>query len=132
MAKGERVKGKGMNPNSQKNLKRGNPKTQFTVKNAVEMQKRSTEAKLKNKSIKEDMLEQLTPEVIKEMNARMILMAKHGNINAWKEIRDTIGEKPTDKVEVSGSLNIADMLRKAQERENMEIDDAEAVDGDLA
>ncbi len=121
---------RGSNPNSRKNLKRGGSPNQFTSENASEMQKRSTRAKLVYKSLTEDLKERLTPERVAKMNERIIMMAEHGNIPAWEKIRDTIGEKPTDKVEVSGSLNIADVLREAQERENMVIDDAATVDGD--
>ena len=108
---------RGSNPNSRKNLKSGKNRTSFTAENAAEMQKKSTKAKLAYKSLTADLKERLTPERVAKMNERIIMMAEHGNIAAWEKIRDTIGEKPTDKVEVSGNISFSDILREARERE---------------
>ena len=108
---------RGSNPNSRKNLKSGKNRTSFTAENAAEMQKKSTKAKLAYKSLTADLKERLTPERVAKMNERIIMMAEHGNIAAWEKIRDSIGEKPTDKVEVSGNVSFSDILREARERE---------------
>ena len=121
---------RGSNPNSRKNLKNGNKKTQFTVDNAVEMQKKSTKAKRMYKSLTEDLKERLTPERVAKMNERIIMMAEHGNITAWEKIRDTIGEKPTDKVEVSGNISFSDILREAREREAADMSEPEQESDD--
>jgi len=68
------------------------------------------------KSLTEDLKERLTPERVAKMNERILVMAEHGNIAAWEKIRDTIGEKPSDKVEITGNINIADTLKAARER----------------
>lgn len=107
---------RGSNPNSRKNLKSGKNRTSFTAENAAEMQKKSTKAKLAYKSLTADLKERLTPERVAKMNERIIMMAEHGNIAAWEKIRDSIGEKPTDKLEVSGSLDIADAFAAAKKR----------------
>ena len=87
---------RGDNPNSKKNLKKGNKKTQFTVDNAVEMQKKSTEAKLLKKTLNESLKDLCTPEELYAMNRRLIQMAKAGNLNAYKLVRDGLGETPRD------------------------------------
>lgn len=107
---------RGSNPNSRKNLKSGKNATSFTAENAAEMQKKSTKAKRMYKSLTEDLKERLTPERVAKMNERILVMAEHGNIAAWEKIRDTIGEKPSDKVEITGNINIADTLKAARER----------------
>ena len=116
---------RGSNPNSRKNLKSGKNATSFTAENAAEMQKKSTKAKRMYKSLTDDLKERLTPERVAKMNERMIFMAERGNISAWEKIRDTIGEKPTDKVEVSGNISFSDILREAREREAADMSEPE-------
>lgn len=121
---------RGSNPNSRKNLKSGKNATSFTAENAAEMQKKSTKAKRMYKSLTEDLKERLTPERVAKMNERMIFMAERGNISAWEKIRDTIGEKPTDKVEVSGNVSFSDILREAREREAADMSEPEQESDD--
>ncbi len=121
---------RGSNPNSRKNLKSGKNATSFTAENAAEMQKKSTKAKRMYKSLTDDLKERLTPERVAKMNERMIFMAEHGNISAWEKIRDTIGEKPTDKVEVSGNISFSDILREAREREAADMSEPEQESDD--
>lgn len=82
------------------------------------------------KSLTEDLKERLTPERVAKMNERMIFMAERGNISAWEKIRDTIGEKPTDKVEVSGNVSFSDILREAREREAADMSEPEQESDD--
>lgn len=96
---------RGNNPNSRKNLKSGKNATSFTADNAAEMQKKSTQSKRIYKLLTEDLKDRLTPERIAKMNERLITMAEHGNIAAWEKIRDSIGEKPTNKMELSGRVS---------------------------
>lgn len=121
---------RGSNPNSRKNLKSGKNATSFTAENAAEMQKKSTKAKRMYKSLTDDLKERLTPERVAKMNERMIFMAERGNISAWEKIRDTIGEKPTDKVEVSGNISFSDILREAREREAADMSEPEQESDD--
>ena len=121
---------RGSNPNSRKNLKSGKNATSFTAENAAEMQRKSTKAKRMYKSLTEDLKERLTPERVAKMNERMIFMAERGNISAWEKIRDTIGEKPTDKVEVSGNVSFSDILREAREREAADMSEPEQESDD--
>ena len=121
---------RGSNPNSRKNLKSGKNATSFTAENAAEMQRKSTKAKRMYKSLTDDLKERLTPERVAKMNERMIFMAERGNISAWEKIRDTIGEKPTDKVEVSGNISFSDILREAREREAADMSEPEQESDD--
>lgn len=37
----------------------------------------------------------------------LINQALKGNVKAWEVIRDTLGEKPTDKQEITGGVNVS-------------------------
>ena len=37
----------------------------------------------------------------------LIKQALNGNVKAWEVIRDTIGEKPTDRQEITGGVNVS-------------------------
>ena len=114
------------------NIKEYGKKTRFNAVNgcsAVEAGKKSQEAQAAFKPLRELLKEQCTEEDRRQINDNLIRMAKR-NIRAYEMLMRALGEDPGQKIEVSGSLNIADMLREAQERENMVIDDAEVVDGD--
>ena len=78
--------------------------------------KASGKARALKKTLTESLKELCTPEEINEMNRRLLMMAKHGNLKAYELIRDGLGEKPTDKVEITGNINIADTLKAARER----------------
>ncbi|SDC69914.1 hypothetical protein SAMN04487864_11542 [Succiniclasticum ruminis] len=78
--------------------------------------KKSGQSRALKKTLTESLKELCTPEEINEMNRRLLMMAKHGNLKAYELIRDGLGEKPTDKVEITGNINIADTLKAARER----------------
>ena len=78
--------------------------------------KASGESRRLKKTLTESLKELCTPEAINEINQKILLMAKRGNLKAYELIRDGLGEKPTDKVEVTGSISIADTLKAARER----------------
>ena len=65
--------------------------------------KKSGQTRAAFKSLNEDLREQLTPELIEQINQRIISMAKSGNLKAYELIRNGIGEDPTKKVEISGA-----------------------------
>lgn len=68
---------------------------------------RSGEAKREKKLFKEA-IEKKLGKSLDSMVEAMILQAKKGNVQAITFLRDTIGEKPTDKVEaeVNSDVNI--------------------------
>lgn len=72
---------------------------------AVKAAKKANESRAENLLLCGDLKERLTPERIAKMNERLITMAEHGNIAAWEKIRDSIGEKPANKMELSGSVS---------------------------
>ena len=94
----------GEHPNSRKALEQNRAKTQFNGERAVEMGKKSGEVRRANGMLSADLKEQLDEETIKRVNAKLISMAERGNLKAYELLRDGIGEKPNDKVD----LNIED------------------------
>lgn len=69
-------------------------------------QKASTEARRARKTLKETLLMMLE-EGDTQNNITLALLDKalKGDTKAYEVIRDTVGEKPTDKIEQSGELN---------------------------
>ena len=91
----------------------------------------SGEAKRKRKTIREE-LEFLLAKQLKNnkgedistreaISAAMIGQAIKGNVKAFIAIRDTIGEKPTDKQEVTGAFNIMPSVEVNGKELNFEI-----------
>ena len=119
---------RGSNPNSRANLIV--PSSKEARKNGKKGGIASGETRAAFKSLCDTVKEQCTNEDRQEIAKMLVRMAKHGNLGAVDRLLKMFGEDPALKIEVSGSINIADMLREAQERENMVIDDAEAVGGD--
>ena len=108
---------RGQNPNSRKNLIVNSERTPKQRKaQAIKAGEASGEARAVTKSFREQLREQLTIEDIRIINERLISMAKHGNLRAYELIRDMLGEKPADKLELSGTLNIAEALEAARKR----------------
>ena len=91
----------------------------------------SGEAKRKRKTIREE-LEFLLEKKLKNnkgkdistleaISTAMIGQAIKGNVKAFIAIRDTIGEKPTDKQEVTGAFNIMPSVEVNGKELNFEI-----------
>lgn len=84
---------------NEKNLKR------LSSKEARELGRKggkaSVEARRKRKTLREELLALLkTENYQKKISLAMICEAMEGNTKAFEVIRDTIGEKPKDKVEI--------------------------------
>lgn len=88
---------RGDNPNSRKALDQNRHKGQFNGETAVKAKEKSDQAKAVYKSLNADLREQATPEVLADINKRLLQMAKHGNLKAYELLRDGLGEKPTEK-----------------------------------
>ena len=88
---------RGEHPNSRANLKRGKPFNADTARKAGE---KSVQAKTIYKSLNEDLKERMTADRVAELNEKLYLMAKHGNLHAYELIRDGLGEKPNEKSSV--------------------------------
>lgn len=93
---------RGDNPNSRANL------TKRSSKEARENGKKggiaSGEARRLYKSLNEDLKERCTPERLAKINEKVLAMAERGNLKAYELVRDGLGEKPNDKVELSGTV----------------------------
>lgn len=102
---------RGEHPNSRANLKpfeKGLPE-----KHQREIQQKGVEKASQVRSLNADLREQCSDEVIEEINKRIINMAKKGNLKAYELIRDGLGEKPNDKVDLS--ILEDESARKARE-----------------
>lgn len=99
-----------MSENSLKNLK---PNTFNDSEIAKKAQKRSVQKRKENQTLAELMKIALTlpNEESGEINNiaitnAIINKAAKGDVSAYQTIRDTIGEKPTDKQEITGDVNL--------------------------
>lgn len=102
-----------MSENSLKNLEKRKSFSKDNVDFALECQKKSVEKRKENQTLADLMkIElQLPDEETGEINniaitKAMVNKAKKGDVSAYQTIRDTIGEKPTDKQELTGSIGV--------------------------
>lgn len=97
---------RGDNPNSRANLIKKEDRTpKERRKSAQKAGKASGEARAVRKSLNEDLRDRCTPERIQKINERILSMAEHGNLKAYELIRDGLGEKPRDTINVSASVS---------------------------
>lgn len=96
---------RGDNPNSKRALKEN--RNSFNTETAQKAKKKSDESKKRRQTLKEELLALLSDGKIQENIAlALVKEAIEGNnagsvTRAFEVIRDTIGEKPVDKVAVS-------------------------------
>ena len=95
--------GRGKNPNSRKALEENREKTQFRGEYAVRAGAKGNEVKRERKTWREATREAVTPEVMERIIATAIQQSIDGNANARDFLRDTMGEKPSDSVEINGA-----------------------------
>lgn len=100
-----------MSENSLKNLEKANPLNNFNNSEvARKAQEKATEVKREKKALKEELLLLLsTGKTQEKISLALIEEAIKGNVKAFEVIRDTIGEKPVNKQEVSG-VNIPSVV----------------------
>lgn len=91
---------------SASNLKRGNKETQFSGQYAVECAKKSAEARkrkgIERKLIKEQLIEKMKASDWDEVIDGVIKRAKESD-KGFEVLRDTLGEKPTETVDLNGT-----------------------------
>lgn len=98
--------GRGKNPNSREALKTGHKFTEETARIAAQ---KSADARRQRRTLREELLLMLSDESVQQsIAAALIKEAINGNGSgsvkgAFETIRDTIGEKPKDTVELSGA-----------------------------
>lgn len=67
---------------------------------------KSGKVRAERKTLKEELLLLLAQgNTQNKMSLALLKKAMNGDIRAYEVIRDTVGEKPTDKIEQSGELN---------------------------
>jgi hypothetical protein len=88
------------------NLKHGNKETQFYGQYAVECAKKSAEARkrkgIERKLIKEQLIEKMKASDWDEVIQGVIERAKQSD-KGFEVLRDTLGEKPTETVDLNGT-----------------------------
>ena len=90
---------RGDNPNSRKNLIVNSERTPEERKEqAKKAGIASGKARALKKTLNESLKELCTPDVLNEINQRLIQMAKHGNLKAYEILRDGLGENQKDKI----------------------------------
>ena len=91
-------------------------------KRASKAGKASVKARQERKTIKERLLLALELKdsrgmtKAEQMALSMIEEAIGGDVRAFVAIRDTVGEKPKDEIEIEGKLNISSVLASARKR----------------
>lgn len=74
--------------------------------NASKAGKASAQKRAERKSLKEELLLLLSEKNTQnKISVALIKQAQSGNTKAYEIIRDTIGEKPKDNVNISGEIN---------------------------
>lgn len=106
---------------------------------AKECQKKGTATKRVRKTLREELLNLLSAEMIDDegykvqtqtsMSVALINEALKGNTRAYEIIRDTIGEKPVEKVAIADvEQSVIDEVESAVMGESISLSDAERDD----
>lgn len=112
---------RGDNPNSRKNLIVNSERTPEQRRElATKAGIASGEARAIYKSLNEDLKECCTPERIRKMNERIMALAEQGNLRAYELIRDGLGEKPKNEMDVSflsdEQSKLSELIQQRRER----------------
>lgn len=106
------------NPKSKENLKRGG----FNTDNASMYGKKGAEAKKQYKSFQECFKDMMTNEQREDLFNTIYRKARAGNVKAFEVLRDTMGEKPIEKVMVAeveqSTIDEVDEIIKAKKDDN--------------
>ena len=109
---------RGEHPNSRKNLKKptSNEAREIGKKGGIA----SGESRAIHKSLNEDLRERCTPERLQKMNEKIMALAEKGNLRAYELIRDGLGEKPRERVEIAGlheeQSRLSELLQQRAEK----------------
>ena len=109
---------RGMDPNSRKNLKRGNPKTQFTVENAAEKAEKSHERRRANGVLRAAFMESITSDSAAKIADAHRRKAEHGNEGSTRLIMELLGEDQKRQLEIERLRAEIDKLRAELEPRN--------------
>jgi len=91
---------RGDNPNSRANLIANTERTPEEIrKRNQKAGKASGKARALKKTLKETAKAKCTPEVLDKITDRIIRMAMAGNLNAFKILREMLGEDPRNEIQ---------------------------------
>jgi len=93
--------GRGKSPGSRKAL--DEHRNVYNSETALKASKKALETKREYKSFREGAREALTPEVMAAITAAIVGKAMAGDVRAYEVIRDTMGEKPKENLELTGN-----------------------------
>ena len=101
---------KGDNPNSRANLKPQNKRTKEEQREiAIKGGKASGKSRGARKTLREELLAMLEDgDTQEKVSIALIKKAMKGDTKAFEVLRDTIGEKPVDKVEQTSTNIVID------------------------
>lgn len=81
--------------------------------NASKAGKASVKAKKARKTFKEELLMLLEEkDTQKNISVALVLKALDGDIKAFEVLRDTVGEKPTDKIDMSANVSYETAIKE--------------------
>ena len=96
-----------------KTLKNGNPIHTLTVEEQRQGGIASGITRAKRKTFKEELLNLLSDkDVNKNISLSLLSKALDGDIRAFEVIRDTVGEKPIDKVDMNANVSYESKIRE--------------------
>lgn len=80
--------------------------------------KKSAEVKKTLRTLKEELLLLLEEnDNQKNMTVALLLKALNGDIKAFEVVRDTIGQKPTDKMQLEANVSYEDTLKEVVDKD---------------
>ena len=91
---------------SEKQLANLEKRNVYNSETALKAQQKSVEAKRQYRPLREIAKEKLDEDTWNEILASMIEKARHGDPKAFELLRDTIGEKPSDRLELQGTQDL--------------------------
>lgn len=101
---------RGMHPNSRKALEENRHRGSFTAENALENSEKALKAKARNRTFREEFEQELAAMISdgsgKKVSVKSALTktavqkALRGDLRALEFIRDTVGEKPVETVNI--------------------------------
>ena len=99
-------------------LKNGNPPHILTVEEVRKGGINSAIARSKRKTFKEELLALLSDkDVNKNVSITLLSKALDGDIRAFEVLRDTIGEKPTDKIDMNANISYEQAIKEVADED---------------
>ena len=101
-----------------KTLKNGNPIHTLTEEELRKGGINSGIARSKRKTFREELLALLSDkDVNKNISLTLLSKALDGDIRAFEVLRDTIGEKPTDKIDMNANVSYENAIKEVADED---------------